>query len=294
MQLHALPRTHETDGPAGRIQVRLEPRIRGHDRQQRRSRVGLAAGHGVDRRHRPVVRRDDDDFSPRFGLGAFLLEFRHAALELGRVASQFQRQVGALGLEVHALARRTEPAALGGGQPGALIEQLGLHLLQAQVGDEALVVQLAVQRDGALRDLDPLARQNDLAFDLLLFGSQGGRALGQGAILLREQALLLDALLCEAGTALGEPLRDLGLRRPELGTLQFVRQRQQAIALVHLVSLVHGQACDDARARSLHANHAFLRQQPAVDACCAGELPQAKQRHDRRRGEHTEEREQAK
>ena len=113
----------------------------------------------MDRSHRAVVRCDDDDFAPRFGLGAFLIEFRHAAIEERCVASQLQRQVGALGFDVHALAHRGEPAALGCGEACALFEKLGMHLLHLHLGYEAIGVQLSVQRDGALGNLDPLAKQ---------------------------------------------------------------------------------------------------------------------------------------
>jgi hypothetical protein len=105
---------------------------------------------------RAVVWCDDDDFAPRFGFGAFLLELCDAAIEQRSVASELQRQVGALGFDVHALAHRGEPAALGCGEPCALFEQLGLHLLHLHLGYEALGVQLAVQR---FRTLGTLAKR---------------------------------------------------------------------------------------------------------------------------------------
>ena len=56
-----------------------------------------------------------------------------------------------------------EPAALGSAQPGALLDQFGLHLLQPHVGDESFVVMLAVQGFGAGSDLDALREQGDFA-----------------------------------------------------------------------------------------------------------------------------------
>ena len=74
--------------------------------------------------------------------------------------------------------------------------------------------------------------------------------------------------------------------------MQFVGERQQAIALVHLAALLDVETSDDAWARGLHADHALLWQEPAIDARRARELAEAQQRDDRRSGDQTDEREQ--
>ena len=102
---------------------------------------------------------------------------------------------------------------------------------------------------------------------------------------------MLAALFGHAGTTLAEPLCDLCLRGPEARALQFVGERQQAIALAHLGSFLDGQISDDAWAWGLQADHALLGQEPAIDAGRAREFAEAEQRDDCRGGGHAGERE---
>ena len=232
----------------------------------------------MDRGHRAVLRRRDDDLALGFGLGALLAELRDAAFEDGNLAAQFQRQIGALALHVQLLALRRQPRALGRAEPGLLFEHFGLHLLQPHLRDVALLVLLAVQGFEPAGDLHPLLQQRDLLVGLLDLAGQAGQAQGQRAVLLHQQALLLRALFGQAGAPLGQALADLHLRGAERGALQLVGQRQQPIVLVHRRAFLHRQLTDDARPRRMHAHQPLLRQQPAVDARGAGELAERQQR----------------